>query len=184
MDREAFDNLLASLDSDRERAAEVYLDIRAHLIRIFLWRGCSDPETYADETINRVARKLAAGESVSDLPTYFFGVARMLVKEFHRKRESEQRALQQAPSSEQFSRESEALEQKIACLEECLHGHSDSARATILAYYEGDKQAKIENRRQLARRLNISLNTLRMQVLRLREKLESCVLTCVERSNL
>ena len=56
---EDFDGLLAALNSDSDRAGQMYQDIRDHLIRIFVWRGCSEAEDYADETINRVARKLS-----------------------------------------------------------------------------------------------------------------------------
>lgn len=180
---EAFDKLLASMDSDRDRAGQVYQGIRAHLVRMFLWRGCVTAEDYADETINRVAHKLAAGEHITDLPTYFFGVARMLLKEFHRKQERERRALQElsAPNLASSSRE---LDLRLDCLEECLRKQPEAARDTIVAYYQGETRAKIDNRKRLADRLNVSVNTLRMQARRLREKLESCVVKCVARNSL
>jgi hypothetical protein len=65
-----------------------------------------------------------------------------------------------------------------------LRKQPDLARDTILAYYQGDKRTKIENRKRLAQRLNLSVKTLRMQTLRLREKLESCVVDCVTRRSL
>jgi len=55
--QEAFDNLLAWLDPDRERAGQKYEDIRFKLIRNFARRGCSIAEDLTDETINRVSRK-------------------------------------------------------------------------------------------------------------------------------
>jgi len=58
---ETFDGLLALLGPDRDRAVEVYLEIRRNLVRLFEWRGCSTPDEYADEAINRCARKIAAG---------------------------------------------------------------------------------------------------------------------------
>jgi len=181
--REAFDRLLAYMDPDRDRAGQIYQEIRDHLIRMFVWRGCSRPEEYADETINRVARKLEEDERFSDLPTYFFGVGRMLLKEFHKEQERERRALQALPREWKSSAGGEELELRISCLEECLRKQPDQARDTILAYYQGDKRAKIENRKQLAQRLNLSVNTLRMQALRLREKLESCVVACIARAS-
>jgi DNA-directed RNA polymerase specialized sigma24 family protein len=180
---EAFDKLLASMDPDRDRAGEIYQEIRAHLIRVFMWRGCLTAEDYADETINRVAQKLAAGENFADLPTYFFGVARMLLKEFHRNQERERRTLQEL-AAPNLAGSSGELDLRLDCLEECLRKQSDADRETILAYYDGDKRTKIDNRKRLAERLNVSVNTLRMQTRRLREKLESCVLKCVARSRL
>ena len=180
---EAFDSLLASMHSDRDHAGQMYQEIRAHLVRMFLWRGCLTAEDYADETINRVAHKLAAGEQFADLPTYFFGVARMLLKEFHRKQEGERRALQKLPAPN-LAGSSRELELRLDCLEECLRKQPDAARDTIVTYYQGDKRALIDNRKRLAERLDVSVNTLRMQARRLREKLESCVVKCVARNSL
>jgi hypothetical protein len=39
---EALDRLLEQLDSDRDRAAEKYEQIRQRLIKLFRWRGCLD----------------------------------------------------------------------------------------------------------------------------------------------
>ena len=58
LSQEAFDALLDWLDSDREQAGIKYEQIRSRLIKIFTGRGCVDPEDLADETINRVTRKL------------------------------------------------------------------------------------------------------------------------------
>src|SRR4029434_1975050 len=61
---EAFDSLLAAFDPNRESAAQKYLEIRGNLVRFFEWRGCPFPEDHADETFNRVARKIADGEQI------------------------------------------------------------------------------------------------------------------------
>src|SRR4030095_7600750 len=82
--QEAFDRLLASLGGDRESAGEHYLETRAKLVRFFEWRGCPFPEDPADETINRVARKLVEGEKILNPDGYCFGVARMLVLEINK----------------------------------------------------------------------------------------------------
>src|SRR5215475_5235787 len=80
----AFDGLLASLDSDRDIASDRYLRIRRDLVRLFEWRGCHAPDDYADETINRCARKIEQGEEIRDVATYSIGVARMLLREMCR----------------------------------------------------------------------------------------------------
>ena len=58
LSQEAFDALLDWLDPDREQAGMKYEQIRSRLIKIFTGRGCVDAEELADETINRVTRKL------------------------------------------------------------------------------------------------------------------------------
>src|ERR1700759_1242376 len=68
--REGFDRLLDCLDPDREKAGQQYEIIRSKLIHYFDWRDCPFPEEHADETINRVIRKLDAGEAFRDVSTY------------------------------------------------------------------------------------------------------------------
>src|SRR6202008_405245 len=62
--QEAFDKLLSALGGDRDVAAQKYLELRANLIRFFEWRGCSFPEDHADETINRVAKRVLEREEI------------------------------------------------------------------------------------------------------------------------
>src|ERR1051326_5706272 len=61
--QQAFDALLACLDSDRERAAEKYETLRLKLVKFFEWRACAvAAQDLADEVINRVARRIDGGE--------------------------------------------------------------------------------------------------------------------------
>jgi hypothetical protein len=56
--KEAFDQLLRWLDSDRDKAASKYERIRLRLIRIFAARGCCDAEDLSDQTINVIVGKI------------------------------------------------------------------------------------------------------------------------------
>jgi hypothetical protein len=78
--QESFDSLLAWLHPDREQAGERYESIRCSLIRFFSARGFSNPEELADETIDRVARKIdeLVPSYSGDPATYFFAVARLV----------------------------------------------------------------------------------------------------------
>src|SRR5262249_44458733 len=170
----AFDSLLACLDSDRDIAADRYLRIRRDLVRLFEWRGCSTPDDYADETMNRCARKIAQGEEIRDLATYSIGVARMLVKEMGRDRSRQARSLDE--TSEPFARpqiESDP-EDRVEALRLSLEELSQEDRFLILNYYEGDGREKIKTRKMLSERFGIGPSTLRMRALRLREKLQLC----------
>jgi hypothetical protein len=53
------------------------------------------------------------------------------------------------------------------------------ARELIRAYYEGEGEVKIRNRKDLAGRLEVPLNALRIRAFRLRAKIEECVRACV-----
>lgn len=179
--QEAFDRLLSVLGPDRESAGEKYLELRSNLLRFFEWRGCPFPEEHADETINRVAKRVAEGEVIQNPSGYLYGVARLLLLEIHKERAREHRALGELSFSQSSaSYRFEELEPRVECLRRCLTTLSDENRELILLYYQGEKGPKIENRKRLSERLNLSLNTLRMRALRLREKLQACVADCLQ----
>lgn len=176
---EAFDNLLAAFDPNRDSAAQKYLEIRGNLVRFFEWRGCPFPEDHADETFNRVARKIADGEQIQKPSGYVMGVARLLVLEIIKSLSRQRQALgeyQQTYTEVADVPESEA---RIDCLQKCLQQLSSDNRELIIQYYQGDKREKIENRRKLGERLGVAINTLRMRAQRLRERLQDCVEECV-----
>lgn len=178
---ETFDGLLSCLSDDRDSAAEQYLEIRGNLIRFFEWRGCPFPEDHADETVNRVARRLSEGEKVLNPRGYFIGVARLLVLEILKTRAKESQALAEIASSSVATVDSSASESRIECLQQCLQSLPSDNRDLILHYYQGEKGEKIENRKKLTERLGVPVNTLRMRALRLREKLQECVEECLNR---
>jgi len=175
--QESFDRLLGSFDSDREIAGAKYQQIHSDLIRFFEWRGCPFPDQHADETLNRVAKKVFAGEEIRDLKKYSFGVARLLYLEIQKASARERQALRDLP--ELNTSRNEEHELRLDCLRLCLKGLTADQVDLIFNYYRGEKSEKIKHRKTLASRLQISLNTLRMRALRLREKLEACVEECL-----
>jgi RNA polymerase sigma factor (sigma-70 family) len=179
--QQAFDRLLACLGENRERAGEKYQELRGNLIKFFEWRGGTYPEDHADETINRVARKIDQGEVIRDLSSYAFGIARLLLLEILKVRERERRALSELPPAEVTPNDQAESEQRLECLKQCLQSLSPDNRDLIVRYYQGERGGKIENRKKLSELLQVPINTLRMRALRLREKLEACVEDCVKK---
>ena len=177
--QEAFDKLLVSLGGDRDSAAQKYLEIRTNLTRFFEWRGCSFPEDHADETINRIAKRVAEGEEILNYQGYAMGVARLLLLEINKGRQREQVALAEIGTSSEAYEEPDDGEERLTCLRSCLQTLTTDNRDLIIEYYQGEKGEKIQNRKKLMDRLGIPVNTLRMRALRLREKLQSCVEECV-----
>ena len=178
-----FNTLLAWLNPDSEVAALTYETIRADLMKIFRWRGCSDPEGMADETIIRVTRKveeIAASYTGSPV-RYFYGVAKNLLHEYDRKRDTslstqpEQFVLPAWPLEE----EAHSNERKYECFEWCLKRLDSVDRKVVVGYYEGQGGAKIEARKRLAARLKIDLNTLRVRTGRIRARLRECIEKCL-----
>ena len=180
--QDAFDGLLASLGDDRNAAADRYLEIRRNLVRLFEWRGCATPDEYADETINRCARKIREGEEIRDVGTFCIGIARMLLREMSRDRSKEARPLDEVPEPRVLPESpDEDGERRVDCLRRCLGQLPAGNRDLILKYYDGDKGEKIKTRKGLTQLFGISASTLRMRALRLREGLQVCSEECLKR---
>lgn len=173
-----FNKLLGALDPDRDGAAGQYEHLRRALIRYFDWRGSFSPESDADETIDRVAQKLAE-QPVGDVYAYALGVARNVAHESIRI-QSRQAELITSPPQSGNSPVDAAFERRIECCETCLKHLPREQRDLIIAYYEGEKQTKIANRQRLAVKTGVPINRLRLQVHRIREKLETCITQCLE----
>ena len=178
---EDFNQLLAWLHSDTDTAALMYETIRADLIRIFRWRGCSDPEDMADETIIRVTRKLGeiAGSYTGSPTHYFYGVAKNLLHEYQRRREASlstqaEQLIIAAPVEEDDSKE-----RLHECFERCLKELKRGERKLIVRYHEGRGQARIDRRKRMALELGIDMNALRVRARRIRERLRQCIEECV-----
>jgi RNA polymerase sigma factor (sigma-70 family) len=176
----ALDSLLTWLDPDREKAGERYEAIRTRLIKIFTCRGCPEAEDLADETINRVTSKL--GELTEgyqgDPALFFYGVAKMVRHEYERrkfKRASQAEAPPTPPEEE------EETGDERDCLEMCMRALPAAQRTIVVEYYRGEKRAKINNRKRLAREFGIAINALRIRAHRIRAALQGCVEECVER---
>ena len=182
---EAFDRLLSWFDSDRERAGEKYEEIRSKLIRGFQKHGCNLPEDLADETINRVARRLQeiAPTYVGDPARYFYGVAHNVHLEYLRRQHQviPLSPLEQPPGDIRLPDALDDISAEYACLTRCMQQLSPQNREMILLYYQGERQVKIKLRKELAERLGIKLANLRLQAQRVRMNLKSCILICLER---
>src|SRR5262249_37221879 len=170
----AFDGLLACLDSNRDLGADRYLRMRRDLVRLFEWRGCHTPDDYADETINRCARKIEQGEEIRDVATYAVGVARMILREMCRDRSRQARSLDETPEPCAWPEMRSDLEHRVEALRLSLEELSHDDRFLILNYYEGDKSDKIKTRKMLSELFGIGASSLRMRAMRIREKLQLC----------
>jgi DNA-directed RNA polymerase specialized sigma24 family protein len=171
---EGFEALLSMLHTDREKAGEIYEEIRRRLVRLFEWRGCSRSEELADETFNRVARKSAEGLTLqrSDPYAYFCGVAHHVFQEVVRKEAREHKALESGDWTSSPSAEDEP-DYRLDLLRSCLEILEAGQRRLLLRYHQEDQ--RIRSRRDLCEELGIPMNALRIRVHRLRRKVETCV---------
>jgi DNA-directed RNA polymerase specialized sigma24 family protein len=178
--QQSFEKLLSSLDPDRDRAGEKYESIRTRLVRIFEWRGCCCADSLADETIDRVGRRLEQAESIfaNDLAVYAYGVARNVLREYWAEKRRETTAWQKsAPPRETSEKDlpEQELEERLQCLDQCLAVLPRESLELILLYYGGEKGERIARRADLARNLAITLPALRIRAHRIRRQLQSGV---------
>jgi len=183
---ETFRRLLAWLDQGVNTNGQSYLAIRERLLRYFDRKNCLNADELADETLNRVARRLdeEGGNIETEIPAkYCYIVARFVFMEYLRTNEKEIAALENigrqanAMSPEDRDRKERMLE----CLDRCSARLEASQRELIFGYYSGEQRVKIENRRSLAQTLEISVNALSIRACRIRDRLENCVKECARR---
>ena len=177
----AFDKLLAAFAPDREEAGREYERIRTKLIRYFEWRTVVPGDDWADETFNRVARRIDEGKNIDDLIAFIFGVARHVCQEAIRDRDKEPapldetRELRYAPGPEPIE-----ADDREDCFDRCMETLLPENRGLILEYYQEERRAKIQLRQKIAERLRIPLNALRIRAHRIRISLEKCMKDCLE----
>jgi RNA polymerase sigma factor (sigma-70 family) len=184
MNQESFDSFLEWLDANREEAARKYEAIRRDLIKFFDSRVGADAEDLADKTINTVIEKAPqlSGEYVGDPRHYFFRVA--LFKRLEYVRKLARRDGGPLPKDMPDARsDGAALEKEVmsACLRECLQKSRPEERELLLLYYGENGKGQLKERLELAARLGCSINALRLQVHRLKEKLRVCISECRRR---
>jgi RNA polymerase sigma factor (sigma-70 family) len=180
--KDAFDKFLSWLDTDREEAGKKYEDIRRHLIIILTCRGCEEAEEMADETINRVIRRaqVMADTYQGEPAPYFVTVAHNLYLEYASKRRTRAELPPELPQQPEPDPDED---REYDCLERCVQQLNPANRDLVLRYYQEDKQAKIDHRKELADEIGIALNALRIRAHRIRVTLQQCIDNCLTNSS-
>jgi DNA-directed RNA polymerase specialized sigma24 family protein len=185
----AFRHLLTWLDEGVDSDGERYLEMRRRLVSYFGRKRCLSPDELADETLNRVARRLEEQGTITDASParYCYIVAKFVFLEYLRGAERRQTSLDEAraipvamsrPAEARADEDAAADERRFDCLDRCLRQLTAYDRALILEYYSGDQGPCIERRRQLAARLGLTANALTIRACRIRGALEACVNGC------
>lgn len=175
----ALERLLERLGSDRDTAGRKYHALRARLVDFFDWKGTKRPEVAADETLDRVARRVDEGEPVDRVEAYAFGVARLVFLEQVRHDVRERNATA-AAAREAAATGGSDDESRVACLARCLATLSETDRGLIVSYYEGAGRAHLEERKDLAARLGLQMATLKTRAHRVRVRLKACMDGCLK----
>jgi hypothetical protein len=158
--------------------------MRRRLVRYFQRKRCLAPDELADETLNRVARRLEEAGQIVDVPParYCYIVAKFVLLE-HVRQTDQHRAVDVTVADRPRDAAAghsdiERREQMLECLDRCLGGLERDDADLILRYYRGEQRVKIEQRRRLAAERDLTANALSIRACRIRDKLEACINAC------
>jgi len=182
---ENFTRLLGWLDPNPEAAGQAYVRIRADLTRKFTSQRCKIPDKLADLTIDRVAAILTPAiiqNWKGEKERYFYRVAYYVLLESKAHKIEEIELPPDLAVHLLHTDDDLELERELACLDKCVETLSSVKREIITKYYRGSKGIKIKNRKELAQKLNLELPVLRVQALRIRKELKTCIEECLKKS--
>jgi DNA-directed RNA polymerase specialized sigma24 family protein len=179
----AFNGLLKWLDEGKSSDGRRYLEMSRRLADYFDRKNCLNSLELADETLNRVARRLEEETIVIETPAkYCYIVAKYVFLEDLRAKDRYPLSIDDGValrSSSLVRTDAGIDDQRMDCLDACSAKLIFSDRDLIVGYYFGKERQKINNRRDIAKKLGISVNALSIRACRIREKLQICVSKCV-----
>lgn len=175
-----FETFLQTLDSNRDKAGEKYLELRAGLESFFEWRDCENVEELTDIVFDRLAKKIIEGEKIENIKAYSVSIAKFVVMEYKRK------SLRNVELDESFAKSNlekdfeanDLKKKKLECLRKCLIKLPEKKRKMLIEYYNTEEFTMIAKRKELAEKLQLNLNSLRIQVSRMKSVLEKCTKEC------
>ncbi|MGE0882573.1 MAG: sigma-70 family RNA polymerase sigma factor [Blastocatellales bacterium] len=185
MTEEEFRRFLNWLDADRELASQIYEKLRRRLIVYFIKRQCAAAEDLADKVLNAVMEHVLKQNVLllgQPLP-YIFGIARNVYRQYLSKQISFDGDMDwQRLSFPDFSDETSEKEQRSACLRNCLREMKGQDRQLFLLYYLKKIEALDEYRIRLAKQFGLTINALRLKMMRLRDQLRICITSCQQKA--
>jgi DNA-directed RNA polymerase specialized sigma24 family protein len=173
---EALEGLLVRLGRDADAAGAEYGRLHLRLTAFFQSHGSLEPGRDADETLDRLARKLREGHVIRDVPAYVHGLARNVLREAWRRARREEgasealRALPPPPVADADLWDS---------FDRCLAQLEPERAELLLAYYAAARSSNRAWRAELAASRGLSLNALRIRVFRAREALRESLARCL-----
>lgn len=186
--------LVRALGPDTEQAGRRYASLRERLVRFFEWNRVPIADELADETLDRLARRLgrtetaATNENTNDLspaeaverPEEFAaGIARLVLYEQRRRQIRAEQAFESIERESAIdlvlaqTENSQHAEELSAVLDACMAELTREQRELIGRYYNVNGRTMIDARKLLAQEMGISINALRNRALRIRAELEN-----------
>ncbi|HEX8288901.1 MAG TPA: hypothetical protein VF556_12945 [Pyrinomonadaceae bacterium] len=185
---ENFNNLLNWLSTDREKAGAKYEEVRKHLTTFFRYKGCSEPDELADETINRVAAKVSTFYNNGEVKTitFFYSFAINVHREYLANMKKKHVSLEPNMlfADQPVPETNENKDIIYDCLDRCLAKLGSQESEMLIAYYSPDKSGKSELRKKMADALNLKTGALHTKIHRIRNIVRECIENCLSQKNL
>ena len=171
LDQTDYDRLFELLEPGSSSPESAFQLCRLKLMKFFSWRWCPDPANLADETIMRLLKNVKQGQILSpEMPyKYVYAIALNVYREHRR----EITRHQLVPFDEAIS--TSAPESSDSCRDWCLGKLPNEKLDLLNQYYQFDRE-------ELAEKLELSLNALRLRIHRIKEELRNCCEDCQKRS--
>lgn len=175
-----FEQFLQRLDSNREKAAAKYIELRSSLESFFEWRDCDNTEELTDIVFDRLTKKIIEGEKIENIEAFSVSIAKFVVMEYKRKslRHIDLEEIEETINLAENFESDDFKKRKLECLKKCLTNLPEKKRQLLIEYYDTEEATMIPKRKSLAEKLELNLNSLRIRVSRLRSKLEKCTKDC------
>lgn len=181
--KEELDRFLDWLDKDSDRAAAEYLAIRHRLTIYFNCRGCLDPESLADETINRVIHKLPtlADSSTSDKAKIFYGFAKFVYLEHLSESQNHENSLVEFMMRMNKPESDDEQQHIYQCLSQCLQKQPPDKQMLFVSYYLVERNEKVRRHEEIAEQFGLTINALRKKIFDLKKTLFDCIKNCLKK---
>ena len=173
--RDGIATLLATLGSTPEERGMEYERLRSKLILFFSRQTLPFPEDLADESLDRLARRIAEGTEILSAPAFALGIARHLAQEQRRRKHQPQTMEDAFWDNVPAAAATPSSEEQIAGMERCLEKLLPADARLLRGYYLTAERNPMKARGKLAERLGISANTLRQRVFLARQRLRDCM---------
>lgn len=153
---DAWDGFLRWLDDGTDSGGQSYMEMRRRLVAYFDRKNCRNPDDLADETLDRVARRLKEEKTIeTETPAkYWYTVARFVFMESLRSKDTKSDPIDELSRPDELrvadggdQDERDEKEKMLNCLDKCSGELETKNRDLIFRYYAGEERVKIENRR-------------------------------------
>ena len=176
MHKASLDKILNLLGPDDDAAAAEYCKLHERISRFFESNSIDDPESLADEAIDRLGRRATepgTKENIRNLSVFALGIARLLLlEEFRRQKRQADTNRSWAEQRSKPSPDAEAMDE---ALQRCLKRLQPDRRRLIERYYTFGDRKKAEIHQSLAKEIGVTVDALRNRAMRAREDLEECM---------